>query len=231
MAELRDIVARMAAREAAAHLLWQELMETSPGVIVSATPPTVVRPLVCAVCGTGPEQVVRHYPQPDLECWRVVSDDLPVPAGTSVLLMLSCEWLTARALLPTVIASARFGSLMPLTFRTRAVAWALQRGGAVDERIGALDASEAWVSALHDDVSPALAIAALSLTLQRQGALTVPASSRRLPTTGATAQRIRDESRGLASSMVSPHRTDPAITGLEDYYAEIRRTTAIAAFA
>ncbi|MGK5552845.1 hypothetical protein ACSNOI_14630 [Actinomadura kijaniata] len=186
-------VRAMARREAAAALL------PAPRVEWGAKGPSV-RPLLvpCPVCGA----------HADARGWAPPFDDGSDAAP--VLRMLACESVTARAVLPIVVAAERFPALRGATFRTRALAWAETFHRDLAAALEAIDAAERWVT------DPG-----------RAAGRTLPASTRRR---GADAPWTRYR-RGLVPSFLSPH-PDPRIVPpvLETLYAQERRAAIVAAY-
>ncbi|GAA3659489.1 hypothetical protein GCM10022224_023630 [Nonomuraea antimicrobica] len=201
---LLPAVRSMARREAAALLLHPRLEAwlTAPAVTVSlrvipcpwpgcATPPTPTG-LLPVAAAESPGRGER-------------------PAeGTVTLSALSCEWLSARALLPLALGGA--GGRVPRAVTTRAAALvrllARTTPGAWVAGLPELDARERWLDGT-------LAIADVPPTADSWPAEPVlPASSRRL---------------GQAH-MVSPHLAAEETRALNDAYMTWRRSAVTAAF-
>ncbi|WP_329521034.1 hypothetical protein [Spirillospora sp. NBC_01491] len=129
-AELRDLLAGMAAREAHGELM------APPFVTTGGTGPSVrVRLVACTVCGAiGGD---RRWPAP----MRGTGDE---PA----LSMLACERLTARAVLPIVVIVERFPELRGARFATRALAWTELTHLPPEKALWQLDLAERWVNGL-----------------------------------------------------------------------------------
>jgi hypothetical protein len=188
--DLTTVVKAMAQREAGAALLRPPLVEAG----ADDGPSVRVRLQDCPTCGAREHQ--RQWARP-----------FRTGPGTGPLLsMLACETLTARAVLPIVVAAERFPELQHAEFETRGLTWLTVAHLQVDKALEAVDAAERWVA------DPAEA-----------NGRTLPASTRRHRLDGTTWKRHRLD---LTPSFLSPHPT--VSPSLERQYAEERRATVVA---
>jgi hypothetical protein len=129
-ADLMELAAAMARREAAAQLLPAPFVPTD-----GAGTRVAVRQVSCRACGATARD--RRWPPP----FQAEG------AGSGPLLtMLACETVTARAVLPIVVVAERFPELRGAEFWTRAVCWhALSPGLWPQEALAAVAASEQWI--------------------------------------------------------------------------------------
>jgi hypothetical protein len=183
--EITAVVARMARREAAAGLL------TAPRVEFGERGTTVlVRFAPCPECGASRPR----------RAWSPPFRDDPAEPGP-VLHMLACEAVTARAVLPVVVAAERTPALAHAEFRTRALTWLEAAQLSLGKALEAMDTAETWAT----------------------GGRTLPASTRR-HRPGAAWDAYR---RDLVPSFLSPHADVPA--PLERLYEQERRAAVLKA--
>jgi len=171
--DLTTVVGGMAQREALAALLTPPLVETG-----AAGPRVRVDLVACPTCGAPADD--RPWTPP----FGGTFEHGPLP----VLSMLACETVTARSVLPIVVAAERFPELRTARFQTRALTWLEVAHLHLDKALEAIDAAERWVT------DPA-----------ETDGRTLPASTRRHTAAVAWPSYRRD----LVPSFLSPHASVP----------------------
>jgi hypothetical protein len=194
--DLTTVVSRMARREALAALLTPPLVETG-----AAGPRVRVDLVACPTCGAPADD----------RPWTPPFGDGPLP----VLSMLACERVTARAVLPIVVAAERFPELRTARFQTRGLTWLEVSHLHLDKALEAIDAAERWVTDPADT-----------------DGRTLPASTRRhaaamdFTSMDFTSMAWPSYRRDLVPSFLSPHASVPS--EVEGHYAAELRTAILA---
>jgi hypothetical protein len=210
-----DVVARMAARDAAAHLLL-----SSYDVVVRLR----TEVLACPWCGADrQEDRLEDRPwQPPLRGWEAGLDWAPESAGAPVPTVLGCERLTVRGLLALAVAAHRSPRLRAARFSSRAAEVVRRLGSraarapesAVLDALAGVDAAESWVDRLLAGEDPA-----------GPGPLVVPGLTRAHP---AEADRPDPAGTGAAFDSVAapglllPHAHGRALAVLDRQYRAAR---------
>lgn len=199
-------VSQMADREVRGQLLAAPFVPAGP--VTPATPAVYVKLLRCPRCGGDS----RRSWTPPFRDPSAAGD--AVPDEWPALVMLACEWVTARSVLPLVTIAIRAHGLPGVVVRTRAVAWASRTGSAV-EALRGINQAETWAD---------LVIAgADSAGMMSAGPAPV------LP----AATRSCDGSRHgqwLKPHFLTPHPTEPELIRLNDIYLTRHRAAAMTAF-
>ncbi|MEV4847547.1 hypothetical protein AB0K20_30590 [Micromonospora matsumotoense] len=208
-AELTGVLRRMAHREASALLLRPNLTAW----VVSPTTRVMVRAWHCPWCGTdaGAADPTALEPMDEVRMWR------PDESGESAavtLHALSCEWLTARSVLPLVRAVQDDRGDLPTDVSTRAaaVAGVLARapGTSLADLLAEVDARESWwtvessTAGQPDHTQPVRPV--------------LPASTRLAP---SVARPGRDQDL-VGPHVLFPHRLDDEPVGLRETYLRYR---------
>ncbi|MEV7711683.1 hypothetical protein [Streptomyces sp. NPDC088270] len=181
-ASVREAVARMARREAAAYSL---------PALGEATVSVTVRP--CKVCGADEALVRASATAVPFDVVRLVPWNAGRGADEAVVTMLGCETLVRRALLPPLAVQG--SHLGGHSFRTRGVAWAHSARETHLERL--IVEADRHESPLDDLLHGQLTTATTGSRL-----LTLPCSTRPNP---ATARSGWSPETVPSSSFLSPH--------------------------
>jgi hypothetical protein len=202
---VEQLIGAMARRDVRGQLLIAPFEPTRP--MTAGTPSVPVRLVPCARCGAdGP----RSWAPPFRVPAGPGGDD---PAPWPTLVLLACERVPARSLLPLVTAAVRAGGLPGVVVRTRAVAWA-GRTGPAGGALSRLDEAEAWADQVIAGAGEPGLFAGVPPVL--------PAVTR--PHGGG-------EPRGdLEPHFLTPHDAGPELSRLNQIYLACRRTAVRAAF-